>query len=187
MSNTCILYVEDEDNDVFLLRNGFKRAGITNPLQVATDGQMAIEYLAGTGPFADRGKYPLPGLVLLDLKLPKKDGLEVLQWIRGQHALATVAVIVFTSSPNDDDARRALQFGANSFVIKPARLEQLCEFARRLKAWWLDWNQFVSAGPPDASDTSSEAASRKRTNWRIQERAPQEAETAIRAICANGK
>lgn len=79
------------------------------------------------------------------MKIPKKDGLEVLEWIRGQAALATVVVIVLTSSPNAGDARRAYQLGANSFVIKPADIQQLSELARRLKEWWLDYNQFVPA------------------------------------------
>ncbi len=150
MSNTCILFVEDEDTDIFLLQSVFKREAVTNPLQVATDGQMAMACLAGTGPFADRKQYPLPGLVLLDLKLRKKDGLEVLKWIRGQDALRTVVVILLTSSPNESDARRAYQLGANSVVIKPSQFEQLCEFARRLKAWWLESNQFVSVRAPSA-------------------------------------
>jgi DNA-binding response OmpR family regulator len=83
-------------------------------------------------------------MVLLDLKLPKKNGLEVLEWIRGQAGLRTVAVIVLTSSPDARDARRAYELGANSYVIKPADLQKYAEFARRFKEWWLECNQFVA-------------------------------------------
>lgn len=96
MNSTCILQVEDEANEVFLLQRAFLQAGIANPVQVATDGEMAIEYLSGLGAFADRKKYPLPGLVLLDLKLPRRSGREVLQWIRSQPGLKKIIVIVFT-------------------------------------------------------------------------------------------
>jgi CheY-like chemotaxis protein len=142
-----LLYVDDDDNDLVLLQSAFKRAGIANPLHVATDGEMAIDYLAGAGPFADRRQHPLPGLVLLDLKLPKKNGLEVLEWIRSQAACKTLVVIVFTSSPNASDIGRAYELGANSFVIKPPEIQQLTELARRLKTWWLECNQFAPPLP----------------------------------------
>jgi CheY-like chemotaxis protein len=144
MNNACILQVEDDENDVFFMKHAFKRAGITNLVQVVTDGQMAMDYLAGSGAFADRTAYPQPNMVLLDLKLPKKNGLEVLEWIRGQAGLRTVVVIVLTSSPNGQDARRAYQLGANSYVVKPGDLQKYAEFARRFKEWWLECNQFVA-------------------------------------------
>src|SRR5579859_7009090 len=113
MNNTCILQVEDEANDVFLLQRAFLQAGIVNPVQVATDGQMAIDYLSGLGRFADRGKYPLPGLVLLDLKLPRRSGREVLEWIRAQPGLHRAVVVVFTSAQYVGDVSLAYQLGAN--------------------------------------------------------------------------
>lgn len=143
MTNPCVLYIEDDDNDIVLLRSAFKRANIANPLQIVTDGQMAIDYLTGTGPFADRSEYPLPGLVLLDLKVPKKSGLEVLGWIRGQPSLKSVVVIILTSSPNIEDATQASELGANSFVVKPSNVKQLADFARRLKEWWLESHRFA--------------------------------------------
>jgi CheY-like chemotaxis protein len=142
--NACILQIEDDDNDAFFMKHAFKRAGIANIVQVVTDGQMAMDYLAGAGAFGDRTAYPQPDLVLLDLKLPKMSGLEVLEWIRGQPGLRTLVVIVLTSSPDARDARRAYELGANSYVIKPADLQKYAEFARRLKEWWLDCNQFVA-------------------------------------------
>ena len=145
MNNVCILQIEDDNNDVFFMNRAFARAGIANLVQVVTDGQMAMDYLAGSGPFADSTAHPLPDLVLLDLKLPKMSGLEVLEWIRGQAALRSMFVIVLTSSPDGRDARRAYALGANSYVIKPPDLQKYAEFARRLKEWWLECNQFVTA------------------------------------------
>lgn len=142
MNNTCILQVEDEANEVFLLQRAFSSAGITNPVQVATDGQMAIDYLNGRGHFADRGKYPLPGLILLDLKLPRRSGREVLEWVRSQPGLNRIVIIVFTSAQYTGDVSLAYELGANSFIIKPGDFTQYVELARLLKGWWLQHNQF---------------------------------------------
>jgi CheY-like chemotaxis protein len=138
MAQTCILHVEDDENDVLLLSLAFKQAGITTPIQVVTDGQQAIDYLARVGPFADRGKYPPPSLIVLDLNLPKKNGLEVLDWIRDQRALKDIAVIVFSSWARKGDVERASKVGANSYVLKPMDIDQYRKFAKRLKENWLD-------------------------------------------------
>ena len=143
MSNTCILQVEDEANDVFLLQRAFIQVGIANPVQVATDGQMAIDYLSGLGRFADRVRYPLPVLVLLDLKLPRRSGREVLEWIRSRPGLNKLVVIVFTTAQYVGDVSLAYELGANSFVIKPTDFSQYTEIARLLKGWWLRHNQFA--------------------------------------------
>lgn len=145
MSHTCILQVEDEANDVFLLQRAFRQTGITNPVHVATDGQMAIDYLAGTGAFGDRREYPLPGLVLLDLKLPRKSGREVLQWIRAQPVFRRVVIIVFTSGQYVGDVGLAYDLGANAFVVKPSDFSQFLTIARLLKEWWLGYNLFAPA------------------------------------------
>ena len=143
MSKPCILQVEDEANDVFLLQRAFRQAGIDNPVQVATDGEMAIDYMSGTGRFADRTRYPLPGLILLDLKLPRKTGREVLQWIRAQPGFRRIVVIAFTSAPYIGDVGLAYDLGANSFLIKPTDFTRYLEISRILKSWWLDYNQFA--------------------------------------------
>ena len=143
MNNTCILQVEDEANDVFLLQRAFVQAGVNNPVQVATDGQMAIDYLGGMGRFADRARFPLPGLVLLDLKLPRRSGREVLEWIRSQPVLYKTVVIIFTSAQYVGDVSLAYELGANSFIIKPVDFSEYVEIARLLKGWWLRYNQFA--------------------------------------------
>jgi CheY-like chemotaxis protein len=142
MKSTCILQVEDEANEVFLLQSAFRDAGIATPVHVATDGQMAIDYLSGLGGFADRVKHPLPELVLLDLKLPRRSGREVLEWIRAQPGLRKIVVIVFTSALYVGDVSLAYELGANSFIIKPKDFSEYLNVARLLKGWWLHLNQF---------------------------------------------
>ena len=142
MSDACILHVEDDENDLLLLKLAFEDAGLTLPFQVVTDGQMAIDYLGGAGPFADRAKFPLPCLVLLDLKLPRKSGFEVLEWLRAQPLLRRIVVIVCTSAEHEQDIARAYELGANSYIVKPMGIAERNETARRLKAWWLECNCF---------------------------------------------
>jgi len=99
-----ILQVEDDPNDVFFLKHAMKKAGVANPIQVAKDGQEAIDYLQGAGKFADRGKFPFPCLVLLDLKLPYVMGLDVLKWIREQPGMALVVLLLTASGEEADIA-----------------------------------------------------------------------------------
>jgi CheY-like chemotaxis protein len=141
MHRVCILYAEDDENDQLFLQDAFEQAGISNPLRMVADGQEAIDYLTGTGPYADRQAYPLPGMIWLDLKMPRKSGLQVLEWIRSQAAFKTLIVIVFTSSHQPKDIERAYELGANSFVVKPVGTRQRIEMAQRFKGWWLDYNQ----------------------------------------------
>jgi len=139
MSRT-ILQVEDQEDDVFFLKRAFKDAGILNPLQVATNGQEAMDYLSGTGRFADRNQFPIPFLMLLDLRLPQVMGLEVLKWLRAQPELRTIIVIVLTSSPAASDLETAYGLGANAFLVKPSNPWDLRETARKLKEFWLQLN-----------------------------------------------
>lgn len=140
-NGACILQVEDEENDVLLLRDAFQKAGLELPLLVAKDGGEAIDYLAGTGIYADRSKHPLPALVLLDLDLPLQSGLDVLRWVQGQPSLKGLVIIVFASSEDPADIDSAYRLGAKSFVVKPGAVEERVEFARLLKAWWLNHNR----------------------------------------------
>jgi CheY-like chemotaxis protein len=134
-----ILQVEDDPNDVFLLKHAMKKAGMTNPMQVASDGQEAIDYLGGAGKFADREKYPLPGLILLDLKLPFVMGLDVLKWIREQPNLVPV-VIILTASAEERDVASAYRLGANAFLTKPSEASKLQEIVKAIKDFWLTHN-----------------------------------------------
>jgi CheY-like chemotaxis protein len=131
MSNySPILYVEDEECDVLLLRLAMKRGGVPNPLEVAVDGVEAIDYLAGAGPFAERNKHPLPCLVLLDLKLPLKNGFEVLAWLRQQPQFAALPVVVYTSSSVEADRDKARELGATDYVVKKADVKAIAEWVR---------------------------------------------------------
>ena len=143
MSALPILYVEDDENDGFLLRRAFLKAGIPNPLEVVTDGNEAIEYLSGLGTFAKRR---LPHLVFLDLKLPFKTGFEVLAWLRQQPALHTIPVIILTSSTQESDVHKAYALGANAYLVKPPGAEELSELVGTVRAFWLTLNM----NPPDA-------------------------------------
>jgi CheY-like chemotaxis protein len=142
MANSdCILVVEDREEDVFLLEYAFKEVEIKNPVRVAADGQEAIDYLAGTGKFADRKQFPMPGLVLLDLQLPHKMGLEVLEWVRQQPELKSLIVIILSSSIHEGDIQRAYELGANAFLVKPSSTETLADMCQALKGFWLTHNQ----------------------------------------------
>jgi two-component system response regulator len=135
-----ILHVEDEENDVFLLQHAMTKAGYSVPIQVATDGQRAIDYLSGTGDFANRDKFPWPSLVLLDLKLPHVPGLEVLKWIR-QEAALLIPVVILSSSENEEDITVAYELGANAYLVKPSDMSQLPEIAKTIKDFWLTQNR----------------------------------------------
>jgi CheY-like chemotaxis protein len=136
-----ILLVEDDENDVMLLQRAFRRAAIVNPLQVVRHGDDAVAYLEGTGEFADRRLHPLPVLMLLDLKLPRRTGLEVLQWVKERSGVKKIPIIVLTSSKNDEDVNRAYELGANSYVVKPVSFETLLELVKSLELYWLVLNE----------------------------------------------
>jgi len=144
-SPKTILLVEDDENDVFFLTYAFEAAGVVNPVVVAKDGQEAINYLGGAGRYADRSRYPFPGLVLLDLKLPVKTGLDVLRWIR-QEGMRHLLVIVLTSSKDPHDVDEAYRLGARSFLVKPLSIGERLETAKVIKRYWLELNQLPSAG-----------------------------------------
>jgi CheY-like chemotaxis protein len=145
MMNPPILYAEDDENDAFLADLAFKKAEILNRLVVVRDGRSAIEYLAGTGRFANRTEYPLPCLVLLDLKMPRVSGLEVLKWIRGQPRVCTMPVLMLTSSNQDSDVQRAYLLGANGYLIKPSRTDDMLAMAKGIRDFWLILNRNTGA------------------------------------------
>jgi DNA-binding response OmpR family regulator len=137
-----ILLVEDDENDFFLVQTAFAKIGISNPLQRVADGDDAINYLAGTGPFADRSIYPLPILILLDIKLPRKSGFEVLSWLRSHDSLFGMIVLIRSSSDHIQDVKKSYRLGANAYWVKPHTFELLLQGLRGLQAFWLQSNRF---------------------------------------------
>jgi CheY-like chemotaxis protein len=145
MTPRTVLLAEDNEDDVFFMQRAAKASGITNPIQVAGHGQEAIDYLAGTGEYADRERYPLPFLVFLDLKMPHKSGLEVLEWIRQQPQFQTLLVLILTTSREESDVQRAYRLGVNSYLVKPPNAAQLTELIKLVKAYWLDNPQLATS------------------------------------------
>ena len=136
-----ILLAEDDENDVLLLRRAFQDAEIRNPLYVGHDGQEVIDWLAGANEFSDRSRHPLPCLLILDLKMPRMSGMDVLEWRRRQPALKCLPVVVFSSSAHPYDIEKAYGLGANAFVVKPADNEERARFVLNLKGFWLQFNE----------------------------------------------
>jgi CheY-like chemotaxis protein len=128
-----ILVVEDNEDDVYILNGVFRKAAIANPIQLASDGQQASDYIAGVGQFANREQFPLPFLVLLDLKLPYRHGFEVLQSLRSQSTLDHVSVVVLTSSAEERDIVKAYDLGARSFLVKPPTVPMVQEMMTVLR------------------------------------------------------
>lgn len=137
-NNYTILLVEDDHNDVLLIKRAFEKVKIANPIIVMNDGEEAISYLAGREPYVERA---LPMLVLLDLKLPRKSGHEVLEWLRQQQTLKRLPVVVLTASSESSDINRAYDLGANSYLVKPVTFDALVEMVKTLNLYWLILNK----------------------------------------------
>ncbi|MBD2102587.1 response regulator [Leptolyngbya sp. FACHB-261] len=138
--NRTILLVEDDINDVLLIQRAFRKASLTLP-QVVNNGQSALDYLMGAAEYGDRERHPLPVLILLDLKLPRLSGLEVLEWLRQQTPLRRLPVVVLTSSQENTDLQRAYDLGVNSYLLKPVGFESLLETVKALNIYWLTLNR----------------------------------------------
>ena len=137
-----ILVGEDNPTDAYLLKRAILRAGISVPVDFVRDGQEIIDYVQGVGAFETQRGRALPALLLLDLKMPRLDGFDVLKWLRAQHQLQRVVIVVLTSSGQTEDIRKAYDLGANSFVVKPAEFPDLQKFAETLRDYWLAANSF---------------------------------------------
>ena len=138
--NKTILLVEDSEDDVIIFSRALKTSGVSAALKSAADGREAVEYL--TRAMKDgHPEDPLPGLVLLDLKLPHILGLDVLKWIRDQPALETLVVVVLTSSRQQSDLEQAYRLGANSYLVKPSTLDELVKMIRSLGEYWFVHNE----------------------------------------------
>jgi len=136
-----ILLVDDSEGNLLLVRAAFQMAKCHNPLQEVHNGEEAIAYLKGEGPYGARKKFPLPTVMLLDLNMPKKNGYEVLAWVRAQPVLKRLAVIILTASTRIEDVERAFDLGATSFLVKPLSLAELTAMLRCLGDW-IQINQF---------------------------------------------
>jgi CheY-like chemotaxis protein len=132
-----VLFVDDDSDWVDLLRMAFQRAGMPNPVYGVKDGSEAIRYLRGEDHYANRAVYPLPELVLLDLRLPGMHGFEVLQWIRRQPRFAGLAVVVITGMATPGDSPRAQELGATGFLAKPFSFARQVEMAHQIRDKWL--------------------------------------------------
>jgi len=141
-TSRSILLVEDNEDDVFIMKRALTAAGVKNPLHVVEHGQEAVDYLAGAGKFQDRALFPLPAIIFLDLKLPLKSGHEVLAWIREQPEFYPIVIIILTSSEEPKDLSQAYKLGANSYLVKPPTVDKLIEMAKAFKWCWLEYNHF---------------------------------------------
>ena len=144
-----MLMAEDDDNDVFFVERALKQADIIHPWHRVRNGEEAIAYLHGDGQYRDRERFPLPQFLLLDLKMPRKNGFEVIEWVRQQPGLKRLPIVVLTSSREDPDVNRAYELGANTYLVKPVKFENLVEMVKALNAFWLSF-----AERPDLSQES---------------------------------
>lgn len=142
MHQLPILLAEDSEDDVFLLRRAFEKAQLSNPLKVVHDGEEALAYLRGEGKYADRKIYPFPLLLLLDIKMPKLNGLETLTAIRNDPVLNKLVVIFLSSSNQEQDINQAFDLRANSYLVKPRTAERMVDAVAKLRDFWLNLNQY---------------------------------------------
>src|SRR5215472_5796800 len=129
-SKYTILLVEDEENDAELLKMAFKQNGILNPVHWTKDGLDAIDYLNGSDPYANRDLHPFPEVLILDLKMPRMNGLELLGWIRDHPDYKVIPTIIMTSSRQDLDIHKAYELGANTYMIKPSSFAELAQMVK---------------------------------------------------------
>ena len=142
MGRPTILQIEDDSGDVLLLQQAFRQAAISVNLQSVPDGEQALAYLAGRGQFVDRKRFPLPDLILLDLKLLGLTGFEVLEWLRYQDEFRRLPVVVLSSSNQETEISRSYQLGANSYLLKPVGFEPLVQLVKALHHYWFELNQW---------------------------------------------
>ena len=142
MADRLVLLVEDDPADVRLIQRAFKKLPTTVPMTRLTNGDDAVAYLSGNAPYENRGAYPVPAVLLLDIKLPRRSGFEVLEWLRKQPSgLRRLPVIMLTSSRHSADVNRAYDLGANSYLAKPETTSELDRLANEFQAYWLFLNQ----------------------------------------------
>jgi len=131
-----ILLVEDDDNDIFFVRHATEASGARHAVYGVHDGEEATSYLTGAGQFADRHSFPLPNVILTDIKMPRMGGFELLRWLRTNSQYAVIPTIVYSSSHLEEDVREAYKSGANSFIRKPCSIEEMVEILRIMYQYW---------------------------------------------------
>src|SRR5690349_2238657 len=134
---SCVLVIDDDPNDVFLLRRGFQRAGLANGFLDLQDGVLALHYLQGVPPYGDRARFPFPDLLLLDLKMPRMNGFEVLSWLSGRADMKDLPTLVLTSSSLQADREMAAKLGAREYLVKPTDPSDWIKLAQGLHQRWL--------------------------------------------------
>lgn len=147
-AGTSVLLVEDNPNDVFLVQRAFRKANIAAPLHVVTDGDAAVQYLAGEEEYHDRTQHPLPILILLDLKLPRRSGSEVLDWLKQQPVLKRIPVVVLTASNESIDVNQIYDLGVNAYMVKPVMFDELVQIVSTLNLHWLILNEHPQVDSP---------------------------------------
>jgi CheY-like chemotaxis protein len=135
-SQYTILLVEDEENDALLVKMAFKKNEIPNPVRWVRDGLEAIAYLNGEGEFANRELHPFPGVLILDLKMPRMTGLELLAWIRDHPEFRVIPTIIMSASQLDSDVEKAYALGANTYMIKPSAFDDLAKIVKLAHEYW---------------------------------------------------
>jgi CheY-like chemotaxis protein len=131
-----VLLVEDDLNDIFLVKRAFKMARLGTPLQVVTDGEEAVAYLKGDGKYADRTAYPMPMLVVMDITMPRKSGFEVLEWIKTDGPLRRIPIVIVSSSDRPQDINRAYELGANAYMVKPVDFHAVEHLFEAITQYW---------------------------------------------------
>jgi CheY-like chemotaxis protein len=151
-----VLIAEDNPDDALLLRRALEKAGIRARLKIVADGEEMLLYLGGRGAFANRSTSPMPSLIILDLKMPRKSGLEVLEWISQNQDLAVVPTIVLSASNLEEDVRAAYNLGANTYFVKPTTFDELVETMRMVEAYWRKAMKLRPVENGDGREFSSE-------------------------------
>jgi CheY-like chemotaxis protein len=132
----AVLLVEDDLDDIFMVQRAFKKAHIPNPLQIVTDGEQATSFLQGEGKYADRHLHPLPQLIVMDLKMPRKSGFEMLEWIKNDSHLRRIPVVIVSSSDEPSDINRAYELGANAYMVKPMDFRAVENLFQSITRYW---------------------------------------------------
>lgn len=131
-----VLVAEDEETDYYLLDRALRQANLGIQIHWVRDGVDAIRYLKGEGEYADRDRFPIPDMVMLDLKMPGTTGMEVLEWIRDNPRFRVIPTLVMTSSQQEKDVQQAYHLGANTYFVKPSRFDALTELCRQISSYW---------------------------------------------------